>query len=65
MKSEQYYIKYLKKYNEGVCKNKNCNNTVSYISLKYGYKGRKCSNKNEYCSVKCSSNDINVINLAK
>lgn len=43
MSSEQYYIKYIKKSDEGICKY--CGKLTSYLGLQDGYK--------DYCNKKC------------
>ena len=49
---KEYYDKYLKKENEGICKNENCNNLTHYVSTRLGY--------TEYCSPKCVINNKEI-----
>ena len=44
IKPKDYYDKYIKKENEGICALESCNNKTVFISIKYGY--REC------CSLK-------------
>jgi hypothetical protein len=46
---KEYYDKYLKKKEEGICKNPSCNNKTRFISITRGYY--------KYCSNKCATND--------
>ena len=44
-----YYDKFIKKPDEGICANPNCNNNTAFINGLIGYK--------KYCSCKCATSD--------
>lgn len=51
LKSKEYYDKYLKRENEDICHNPDCNNKTHYINISTGYR--------QFCSVKCQMLDSN------
>lgn len=51
MSSNEYFDKYIKKSNDGICMLKNCNNKTTYISLNIGYRKYCCSDH----AVKCEN----------
>jgi len=54
LSSKDYYNKYLKKENEGICK---CGNNTNFISISKGYR--------KHCSIKCSVNSKEIIEKRK
>ncbi len=47
--TKEYYDKYLKKNDEGICETPNCNNICNFYSLTKGY--------NKHCSRECTKKD--------
>jgi len=57
IKPKEYYDKYLKKEDIGICSNENCYNETSFLSVEKGY--------SKYCSKKCVANSIEIKNKKK
>jgi len=50
--SKEYYDRFLKKADEGICKNSCCKNQTKFVDVSVGYQ--------KFCSTKCMANDIDI-----